>query len=402
MTAPAAAESTRRRRPAGGGPGAAYASNPGASRGRAHPEAETPGRSPFQRDRDRIVHSTAFRRLQDKTQVFVQDRRDHYRTRLTHSLEVAQIARTVALNLDLDEALAETLALAHDLGHPPFGHAGEEALNAELRGIGGFDHNIQTLRIVGRLESRYAGFDGLNLTWETIEGLAKHNGPVASDVPPYLLGLDRALNLELGSWPSLEAQVASLADDIAYANHDIDDGLRAGLIAPDPLRDLPVVGPCLAEVETLHGGLERHRLAHETVRRSIGAMVGDLVAETRRRIAEAGPASSDEVRTAEQPLAAFSASMADDVRTVKSFLFENVYRHPRVVCAADGARRIVVETLEALRARPAELPPEWRRGSDGPGGARTGRIAADYVAGMTDRYAFREHRRLRGPGPAVR
>ena len=401
MTAPAAAENTCRRQPAGG-PCAAYASDPGASRGRARPEAETPERSAFQRDRDRVVHSTAFRRLQGKTQVFVQDRRDHYRTRLTHSLEVAQIARTIALNLGLDEALAETLALAHDLGHPPFGHAGEEALNAELFGIGGFDHNIQTLRIVGRLESRYAGFDGLNLTWETIEGLAKHNGPVASDPPPYLRKLDRALDLELGSWPSLEAQVASLADDIAYANHDIDDGLRAGLIAPGPLRELPVVGSCLAEVETLHGRLERHRLAHETVRRSIGAMVGDLVAETRRRIAEAGPASSDEVRTAGRPLAAFSADMADDVRTVKRFLFENVYRHPRVACTSDGARRIVVETLEALRARPAELPPEWRRGSDGPGGARTGRIAADYVAGMTDRYAFHEHRRLRGPGHAVR
>ena len=384
-------------------PLAPYAAAPSDTRGRRWPEPETGDRTPFQRDRDRIVHSAAFRRLQYKTQVFVCDEGDHYRSRLTHSLEVGQIARGICRSLALEETLAETLALAHDLGHTPFGHAGEAALDAALGGFGGFDHNVQTLRIVTRLEARYAAFDGLNLTWETLEGLAKHNGPVAPGAAPVPVAeLDRALNLRLDEWPGLEAQAAALADDIAYNNHDIDDGVRAGLIAIDDLRGLPLFGEAVAEVEACYGTLPPARLIHETVRRGVRAMVADVVAETRRRLAEARPAGADAVRRADRALVAFSEGMADADRALKGFLFERLYRHPHVAEESERARAVVTDLFGALFARPEVLPPDWRSRTDGADACRTARTVADYIAGMTDRYAFREHDRLCAGDPRPR
>ena len=376
-------------------PLAPYAASPSDGRGRRYPEPETGDRTPFQRDRDRILHSTAFRRLQYKTQVFVCVEGDHYRSRLTHSLEVGQIARGICRSLALEETLAETLALAHDLGHTPFGHAGEAALDAALGGSSGFDHNVQTLRIVTRLEARYAAFDGLNLTWETLEGLAKHNGPVAPDaVPAPIANLDRELELRLEEWSGLEAQAAALADDIAYNNHDIDDGVRAGLIGLDDLRGLPLFGEAIAEVEGRYGQLPPARLIHETVRRGVRAMVADTVEETRRRLAEARPASADEVRRAGRALVAFSEGMAETDRALKGFLRERLYRHPDVEAETGRAKEVVTDLFAALSARPEALPPEWRSRTDGANACRTARIVADYIAGMTDRYAFREHDRL--------
>src|SRR4029077_10731386 len=287
-------------------PRAPYASNPENSRGRLHPEPEHEMRSPFQRDRDRIIHSSAFRRLKHKTQVFVYHEGDHYRTRLTHSLEVAQIARTIARALGLDEDLAEALALAHDLGHTPFGHAGEESLNAEMASHGGFSHNDQTLRILTRLEHGYAEFDGLNLTWETLEGTAKHNGPLEAPVPPSIAEYNARHELRLDTYPGPEAQVAALADDIAYNNHDIDDGLRAGLFAVADLSDVPLVGPVFGEVAQRYPGLDEPRLIHESVRRMIDRMVRDMVAEPRSRLADAKVKSADDIRALGRPVAAFS------------------------------------------------------------------------------------------------
>lgn len=376
-------------------PLAPYAASPSEPRGRRWPEPEAGDRTPFQRDRDRILHSAAFRRLQYKTQVFVCDEGDHYRSRLTHSLEVGQIARGICRSLGLEETLAETLALAHDLGHAPFGHAGEAALDAALGGFGGFDHNVQTLRIVTRLEARYAAFDGLNLTWETLEGLAKHNGPVAPGaVPAPVAKLDRELALRLEEWPGLEAQAAALADDIAYNNHDIDDGVRAGLIGLDDLRGLPLFGPALARVEACYGPLPPARLIHETVRRGVRAMVADTVGETRRRLAEARPESADDVRRAGRALVAFSDPMAETERALKDFLRERLYRHPHVAAETERAKVVVTDLFGALLARPEALPPEWRSRADGANACRTARIVADYIAGMTDRFAFREHDRL--------
>src|SRR5437762_5283242 len=314
---------------------APYASNPERSRGRLHPEAEHDMRSPFQRDRDRIIHSTAFRRLKHKTQVFVYHEGDHYRTRLTHSLEVAQIARTISRALGLDEDLTETLALAHDLGHTPFGHAGEEALNAEMARFGGFSHNDQTLRILTRLERRYAEFDGLNLTWESLEGTVKHNGPLRGSgierpVPPTIAEYDSCYPLALDTFPSAEAQVAALSDDIAYNNHDIDDGLRAGLFAVTDLKEVPLAGPVFAAVAQAHPGLDETRLIRESIRRMIDHMVRDLVAETRRRIAENRVKSAEEVRDLGQPVAGFSEEMRNHDRALKRFLFERMYRHYRL------------------------------------------------------------------------
>ena len=383
-------------------PLAPYAASPFAGQGRRWPEPEAADRTPFQRDRDRILHSAAFRRLQYKTQVFVCDEGDHYRSRLTHSLEVGQIARGLCRSLALEETLAETLALAHDLGHTPFGHAGEAALDAALAGFGGFDHNVQTLRIVTRLEARYAAFDGLNLTWETLEGLAKHNGPVAPGAAPVPVAeLDRELDLRLDEWPGLEAQAAALADDIAYNNHDIDDGVRAGIIELDDLRGLPLFGAALAEVEACHGPLPPARLIHETVRRGVRAMVADAVAETRRRIDDARPESAEDVRRAGRALVAFSDAMAETDRALKTFFRERLYRHPHVKTETDRARVVVTDLFDALSARPGALPPEWRDRTDGADAGRTARIVADYIAGMTDRFAFREHHRLCNgdPGP---
>jgi dGTPase len=378
---------------------APYASKPEESRGRLHPEPEHSMRSPFQRDRDRIIHSTAFRRLTHKTQVFVYHEGDHYRTRLTHSLEVAQIARTISRALGLDEDLAETLALAHDLGHTPFGHAGEEALNAEMSRFGGFSHNDQTLRILTRLERRYAEFDGLNLTWESLEGIVKHNGPlrgpgIERPVTPTIAEYDRLHPLALDTFASAEAQIASLADDIAYNNHDIDDGLRAGLFPVADLVDVPLVGPVFHGVASRYPGLEEPRLIHESIRRLIDRMVGDLISETRGRLADSGVKSADEVRALTQPAAGFSDEMRRNNRALKEFLYERMYRHHRVNRMSSKARRVVRDLFALYLTEPECLPREWRVLAAGPDDAQTARVAADYLAGMTDRFALDEHHRL--------
>jgi dGTPase len=356
-------------------------------------------RSPFQRDRDRIIHSTAFRRLMHKTQVFVSHEGDHYRTRLTHSLEVAQIARTAARALGLEEDLAEAVALAHDLGHTPFGHAGEEALNAEMAPYGGFSHNDQTLRILTSLERHYAEFDGLNLTWETLEGTAKHNGPLTGpaagerQLPPAVAEYNRRHDLLLDTQPGPEAQIAALADDIAYNNHDIDDGLRAGLFAVGDLAEVPLVGAVFAEVAERYPGLDETRLIHEAIRRLIDRMVRDLVAETGRRLAESGAGAVDEVRRLAVPVAAFSAEMRDHDRALKRFLYRRMYRHYRVNRMSSKARRVVHELFQLFLAEPECLPGEWRA-LTGRGRPEDARVVADYLALMTDRFALDEHRRL--------
>ncbi len=379
-------------------PPAVFACRPEESRGRDFAEPESPTRSCFQRDRDRIVHAGAFRRLKYKTQVFVYHEGDYYRTRLTHSIEVAQIARSISRALGLNEDLAEAMALAHDFGHTCFGHAGEEALNQAMERYGGFDHNEQTFRILTLLERRYAEFDGLNLTWETLEGIVKHNGPltgsesrgeeVSATVAAYCR--DKR-DLEIGTFASAEAQVAALADDIAYNNHDIDDGLRAGLFPVDDLRDLPLVGPVLAEVEARYPKLEEGRLIHETIRRVIDQMVTDLLTETRRRIAAAGPDSAEAVRHLDAPLVAFSAEMRQNDRALRSFLFTRMYRHYKVNRMTTKAKRVVRELFDQYLARPDCLPDEWQlQARDLPDAARA-RLVADYIAGMTDRYALDEH-----------
>ncbi|HEV2302492.1 MAG TPA: deoxyguanosinetriphosphate triphosphohydrolase [Stellaceae bacterium] len=385
---------------------APFATKPAECRGRLHPEPEHPTRSPFERDRDRIIHSTAFRRLTHKTQVFVYHEGDHYRTRLTHSLEVAQIARSIARALGLEEDLAETLALAHDLGHTPFGHAGEEALDAEMERFGGFSHNDQTLRVLTLLERRYAEFDGLNLTWEALEGMVKHNGPLAGPgieraVPPWIAEYDRRHPLALASYPGPEAQVAALADDIAYNNHDIDDGLRAGLFAVADLADVPLVGPVFEAVAARYPGIEETRLIHEAIRRLIDRMTADLIAETRRRIAAAKVRSAAAVRALSSPVVAFSAEMRDNDRALKKFLFERMYRHYRVNAMSLRAHRVVHDLFGLYLSEPQYLPPEWRRLAGGPDEPKTARVAADYLAGMTDRFALDEHRRLFDTYPAI-
>jgi dGTPase len=378
---------------------ASYACRPEESRGRLHPEPESPSRSVFQRDRDRILHSTAFRRLQYKTQVFVYHEGDHFRTRLTHSLEVAQIARTVSRSLGLNEDLAEALALGHDLGHTPFGHAGEDALGAVMQPFGGFDHNEQSLRILTTLERHYAGFDGLNLTWEMLEGTVKHNGPLigtaaATPLPPSIAAYVARHDLELGTWPGAEAQVAALSDDIAYNNHDIDDGLRAGLFTVTDLDDVPLVGPVFRDVATRHPGLDEARLIHESIRRVIDRMASDLVAETGRRLAESRVETARDIRHLGAPVAAFSETMRSNDKALKAFLFERMYRHYRVNRMASKARRVVQELFQLLLAEPQCLPTEWRLQADGAGQSKTARVVADYIAGMTDRYALDEHCRL--------
>ncbi len=375
-------------------PLAPYASRPEESRGRLHPEPESPSRTAFQRDRDRIVHSTAFRRLQYKTQVFVYHEGDHYRTRLTHSLEVAQIARSISRGLGLNEDLAEALALAHDLGHTPFGHAGEDALAAMMRDYGGFGHNDQTLRILTRLERRYAGFDGLNLTWETLEGTVKHNGPLTSPPSCTIAEYVTRHDLELATWPGAEAQVAAMADDIAYNNHDIDDGLRAGLFAVKDLAELPLAGPVLHEVATRHPGIDEPRLIHEAIRRLIDRMASDLAAESRRRLAAARVKSAGEIRALGAPVVGFSDALAREAKDLRAFLFERMYRHYRVNRMASKARRVVQELFQLLLAEPECLPTEWRLAAAGAGTPATARLVADYIAGMTDRFALDEHRRL--------
>jgi dGTPase len=384
-----------------------YAAIAAQSRGRLVREPESPTRSPFQRDRDRIIHSTAFRRLKHKTQVFVYHEGDYYRTRLTHSIEVAQIARSVSRYLGLDEDLAEAVALAHDLGHTPFGHAGEEALDAVMAPYGGFDHNAQTFRILTRLERHYAEFDGLNLTWECLEGVVKHNGPLtgphASDkaqgrpAPATIADYcEKQQDLELDGWPNAEAQVAALADDIAYNNHDIDDGLRAGLFTVEDLADLPLVGPVFAEVSQRYPGIEHSRLVHEAIRRLIDRMVMDLIGETERRLAETKPKSVEELRRLGRPVVAFSPTMVEHDRALRGFLFKRMYRHERVTRMTERARRVVGELFHHFLAEPERLPAEWAALCRAASEAKTARVVSDYIAGMTDRYALREHERFFG------
>lgn len=383
-----------------------YAASAVPSRGREHAERECTTRSPFQRDRDRILHSTAFRRLTYKTQVFVFHEGDHFRSRLTHSLEVAQIARTVARQLRLDEDLAEAIALAHDLGHPPFGHAGERALDAVMRDYGGFDHNAQSLRVVTRLERKYAAFDGLNLTWETLEGLAKHNGPLTSAGPDAVAKVARALahwrSLDLDSYPSAEAQVAALADDIAYVSHDIDDGLRADLISLADLERQPLVGPALARAPKPAREEQQGRRVYELTRGMITVMIADLVHETRRRLGALAPATPDDIRRASHPIGAFSDAMAADIVGLKAFLFDRVYRHAHVMHIMGGAERIVRDLFTLFMRSPDAMPEAWHQASRGLGERRRARLIADFVAGMTDRYALAEHRRLFDDTPELR
>ncbi len=372
---------------------APYAVQPATGRGRLHPEPESLTRSPWQRDRDRIIHSSAFRKLQYKTQVFVNHEGDFFRTRLTHSIEVAQIARSIARALDLNEDLTEALALAHDLGHPPFGHAGEEALNLAMKPFGGFDHNAQSLRVVTLLESRYAGWDGLNLTWETLEGLAKHNGPLRHP-PAYIADYDSRFRLDLATHAGAEAQVAALADDIAYHCHDLDDGLRARLFGPDDIAHLPVVKEALAAARISSLDVPPPRLRHETIRRVIDAMITDLLAETRRRLAKLDPANADAVRRGKQTVVAFSPPMAEANQVIKDFLFARMYRHWRVNRMTAKARRLTEEVFRLLHADPSLLPDDWRARAGEGGSPRAATIVGDYVAGMTDRFAMDEHRRL--------
>ncbi|MBP2227631.1 deoxyguanosinetriphosphate triphosphohydrolase [Azospirillum agricola] len=382
---------------------APYACDPADTRGRLVAEPESPTRSCFQRDRDRIVHSGGFRKLKYKTQVFVYHEGDYYRTRLTHSLEVAQIARSISRTLGLNEDLAEAVALAHDLGHTPFGHAGEEALNACMEPHGGFAHNDQTLRILTRLERRYAEFDGLNLTWETLEGVVKHNGPLlpmlpGRRLPTTIADFGETWDLELHTNPGAEAQVAALADDIAYNNHDIDDGLRAGLFTVDEVAELPLVGPVIRQVCQQYPNLERSRLIHETVRRMINAMVGDLLAETRRRLAEHRPGSAAELRALPLPMVSFSPAMWEAHGPVRAFLRQRMYRHFRVNREMSKCKRVVKALFDLFMAEPNTLPPEWQRDIARHGGdadlAVRARHVADYIAGMTDRFALAEYGRL--------
>jgi dGTPase len=392
------------------GPGLApYATKAAASRGRLHPEPESPPRSPFQRDRDRVIHSTAFRRLKHKTQVFVYHEGDHYRTRLTHSLEVAQIARSIARALRLDEDLTEALALAHDLGHTPFGHAGERELDHLMAPYGGFDHNAQGLRIVTRLERRYAAFDGLNLTLDTLEGLVKHNGPlVGSDgrpngrLPATIAEFAAEHRVDLSSYACAEAQVAALADDIAYDAHDIDDGLRAKLFDVIDLGDVPLAGQALSEVLRNWPDIARPRLVHETVRRVTSWMVADVLAESRRRIDALGPSSTGDVCAASRPLIAFSAQMGENERVLKLFLSRALYRHPRIEEIMDRARRVVRHLFESHINDPKLLPDDWREGMQDPSEARRARHVCDFIAGMTDRYALERHKRLFDLDPQFR
>ncbi|HMM13554.1 MAG TPA: deoxyguanosinetriphosphate triphosphohydrolase [Parvibaculum sp.] len=379
---------------------APYATRAETSRGRLHNEEESATRTDFQRDRDRIIHSGAFRRLKYKTQVFVYHEGDNYRTRLSHSLEVAQIARSISRVLGLDEDLAETLALAHDLGHTPFGHAGETALDDCMAPYGGFDHNAQTLRIVTKLEHRYIAFDGLNLTWETLEGLVKHNGPLLAggrtmdDLPRALAEYAEVQDLELSTFAGSEAQVAALSDDIAYNNHDIDDGLRAGLFTIDDLMALPHVGDIFRGVIDKYPGVETARIIHEAIRRLIGSMIGDVIAETRRRIEAERPETAADVRALGRPLVAFSREMNDHNAVLKEFLFTRMYRHYRVNRSMSKAKRIVRDLFELLHCEPELLSPEWQQGCDGPEGFKTARRVCDFIAGMTDKFAIEEHRKL--------
>ncbi len=376
---------------------AAYASDPAASRGRLHAEEESTFRTCFQRDRDRIIHASAFRRLKHKTQVFVEHEGDYFRTRLTHSIEVAQVARTIAGVLDLDLDLTEALALAHDLGHTPFGHTGEDALAALMAPYGGFDHNAQTLRIVTSLERHYAEFDGLNLSWETLEGLAKHNGPVGGEVPFALAEYNDRHDLELDTYASAEAQVAAISDDVAYNHHDLHDGLRADLFSTDELAELPLLKACFAEVDARYPGLNYYRRRHEALRRFIGFLVEDVIAVARGHLADIKPGSVTDIRKAGRPIIRFSDPVWRDLETIRAFLFEKMYRAPAVLKMREEVTGVVNALFPFYIAEPHHLPRQWRKDvADAETETELARIVADYIAGMTDRFAIVSHERLIG------
>lgn len=378
---------------------APYACHPEQSRGRLYPEDDSGVRSPFQRDRDRIIHSAAFRRLEYKTQVFVNHEGDHYRTRLTHSLEVSQLSRSLCRLLQLNEDLGEALALAHDLGHTPFGHAGEDAMNEVMEPFGGFDHNAQTIRILTKLEHRYAEFDGVNLTWETLEGIAKHNGPLtglgdSKPLPRALAEYNAVHDLRLDTFPSLEAQVASLADDIAYNNHDIDDGVRAGLFSIEDLEAVPGVGAIFRMVEEKFPNIEQSRQLHEGIRRLINRMCMDVFEQTKRNLDASKVKSADDVRELGKPIVAFSDEMQELNLELKRFLMQKMYRHYRVNRMSSKARRVLKELFTFFINEPECLPPSWRLQCEGKGSQRTALLVADFIAGMTDRFALDEHDRI--------
>ncbi len=386
-----------------------YASQANQSRGRQfpHQSEHEDMRSHFQRDRDRIIHSAAFRKMKYKTQVFIYHEGDYFRTRLTHSLEVSQIARTISRHLRLDEDLAEAVALAHDLGHTPFGHAGETALNQSMADYGGFDHNEQTARVLTKLEQCYAGYDGLNLTWETLEGVIKHNGPLAQSARrPTIAALDQDMALQLNSYASLEAQIANLADDIAYLAHDCDDGIRAGLLDPDKMLDLPLAGPILQRLKKDHGDLKTSRLVHELTRNLIKLAVMDLITETEQHLANAAPNTADDIRQADKPMARFSQSMSKDLTTLKDFLFAHVWRHYQVNRMTSKAKRLIKEMFSLFMDETNTLPNEWQyldqNHLDDIDIHAKARQIADYIASMTDRFAVMEHKRLFAPGPILR
>jgi dGTPase len=401
-----------------------WATHAADSRGRFYPETESATRTCYSRDRDRIIHSTAFRRLKHKTQVFVQHEGDYYRTRLTHSLEVAGLARSLARSLRVDEDLAETVALAHDLGHTPFGHAGEDALSAVTKEIGGFDHNAHALRLVTKLEHRYADFDGLNLTWETLEGLVKHNGPLVGPLRPSpaqeqatgtfpanasqageaghdsrklpapIASFDARWPLDLATWPGIEAQIAALSDDIAYVNHDMDDGLRAGILSMEDLAAAPLAGSHVRGVVARYGALEQSRFVGELIRTLMSALLDDVLRETRRRLAAARIRTAADIRAAGQALVSFSPAMDADLRALKAFLFARFYRHPRVSASMERAKGVVTDLYGAFLADPGLLPPDWTAICGAPGDSATGGVVRDYIAGMTDRYALQEYGRV--------
>lgn len=382
---------------------APYASDPQTARGRLYAEEESAFRSPFQRDRDRIIHASAFRRLKHKTQVFIEHEGDYFRTRLTHSIEVAQVARTVAAALDLNSDLTEAVALAHDLGHPPFGHTGEEALNELMAPHGGFDHNAQAIRIVTSLERHYAEWDGLNLTWETLEGIAKHNGPVAEPVPYALADYNARHDLELTTHASAEAQVAALADDIAYNSHDLHDGLRAELFSTDELAELPVLRDCFAEVDQSYPGLNYYRRRHEALRRFFGILVEDVIVVSRRALTDLGPASAAEVRMAGRMMVRFSPELWRDLKVIREFLFHRMYRAPDVVEMRAEVTQVIRDLFPLFMSDTELLPKQWRKDvADATSQTGLARIVADYISGMTDRFALQEHARLTGSDVLIR
>ena len=383
-------------------PRAPYASDPAQTRGRFCREEESPTRSPFQRDRDRIIHSTAFRRLKHKTQVFIAHEGDHYRTRLTHSIEVAQIARALARALQGDEDLAEAVALVHDFGHTPFGHTGEDTLDECMKAFGGFDHNAQALRVVTKLERRYAEFDGLNLTWETLEGLVKHNGPLTDragkglkgPVPKSVTDFNVLFDLHLSEFAGLEAQCAAIADDIAYNAHDIDDGLRSGLLSLGALEEVALPADILAEVRSLYPALDPVRTAHEIVRRQITRMVEDVIVTSKSRLAETNPGSADDVRRAGRAMVVFSPAMAASEAELKRFLYANLYRSPTVMAVRSRADQVLRDLFNRYMAEPGDMPEGWRDLLGSASETVKARHVADFLAGMTDTYALKEHRRL--------